>query len=291
MNYGVFFVNVGPFAEPEPFGTLVTSAENNGFDSVWTIEHVVVPVGYQATYPYDPSGKIPIPNDTPMPDPLLPLAYAAALTETIKLATGIVILPQRHPLYIAKEAATLDRLSRGRLLLGIGIGWLKEEFDALGIPFAERAPRTDETVRAMRSLWKGEAEAFESEYFSWGPVDSWPKPVRESGVPIVVGGHSKAAARRAARLGDGFFPGVFSPEQLADIVQVMHEECDRIGRDPGEIEVTAVLGATEPALAEQMAEAGASRLLMGYGMGDVSSAQQIEDWLGGFADKMIRGAA
>ena len=176
MNYGVFFVNVGPFAEPEPFGHLVTCAERNGFESVWTIEHVVMPVGYEATYPYDPSGKIPVPNDTPMPDPLLPLAYAAALTETIKLATGIVILPQRHPLYIAKEAATLDRLSKGRLLLGIGIGWLKEEFDALGIPFAERAPRTDETVRAMRSLWKGAPEAFESEFFSWGLRSDWTNP-------------------------------------------------------------------------------------------------------------------
>jgi probable F420-dependent oxidoreductase len=288
VNYGIFFANVGPFADPEPFGHLVTAAERVGFESVWTVEHVVIPVGYHATYPYHPSGKIPIPNDTSIPDPLLPLAFAAAITKTIKLGTGIVILPQRHPLYMAKEAATLDRLSNGRLLLGIGIGWLKEEFDALGIPFGERASRTDETVRAMRSLWKGEPEAFESEFFRWGPVDSWPKPVHNSGVPIVVGGHSKAAAKRAARLGDGFFPGVFSPEELADIVGVMNEECARIGRDPKEIEVTAVLASQDRALAERMAEAGAARLLTGYAMTDVGGPQQVEDWLGGFADAMIR---
>lgn len=287
MQFGLFFVNVGPFAEPEPFGHLVTTAEQNGFESAWTIEHVVIPVGYQATYPYDPSGKIPLPNDTPMPDPLLPLAYAAALTKTIKLGTGIVILPQRHPFYMAKEAATLDRLSGGRLLLGIGVGWLKEEFDALGIPFEERAARTDETMRAMRSLWKGEPEAFDSEFFSWGPVESQPKPVRPEGVPIVIGGHSKAAARRAARYGDGFFPGVFSAEQLRGLLAVMNEECERVGRDPSTIEITAVLGAPEQEQVEAMAAAGADRLLLGYGQNDIGSAQQVEDWLGGLAAKLI----
>lgn len=287
MQYGIFFANIGPFAEPEAFGHLVTTAEGNGFESVWTVEHVVIPVGYQATYPYDPSGKIPIPNDTPLPDPLAPLAYAAALTKTIRLGTGIVILPQRHPFYIAKEAATVDRLSGGRLLLGIGVGWLEEEFDALGIPFEERGPRTDETVRAMRSLWKGEPEAFESEYFSWGPVESHPTPVRSEGVPIVVGGHSKAAARRAARLGDGFFPGVPTPEALTDILAVMREECARAERDPATIEVTALLREPDPAVAEAMAAAGADRLLIGWGPDQVGSPQQVEDWLGGFAQKMI----
>src|SRR4029079_5817200 len=117
------------------------TAERVGLESLWTVEHVVIPVGYASTYPYDPSGKIPAPDQVPIPDPLVWLSYAAAVTKTIKLATGILILPQRHPIYVAKEVATLDILSHGRVILGIGVGWLKEEFDALGVPFDERAGR------------------------------------------------------------------------------------------------------------------------------------------------------
>ncbi|MCB1733259.1 MAG: LLM class F420-dependent oxidoreductase, partial [Halieaceae bacterium] len=220
---GAFFFNFCPFSDPRLFSHLATSAEQHGVESLWTVEHVVIPVGYEATYPYDESGKIPMPNNTPLPDPLLPLAYAAAITTKIKLATGILILPQRHPFYVAKEAATLDQLSGGRFILGIGVGWMHDEFEALGIPFAERGPRTDESIRALRSLWKGEPEAFECEYFRWNAVEMNPKPVQKNGVPIVIGGHSKASARRAARLGDGFFPGVGTPQEVTALKQVMAE--------------------------------------------------------------------
>ncbi len=285
MNIGIFFVNVGPFAAPEAFGHLATTAEKYGMESLWTVEHVVIPVGYQATYPYDPSGRIPMPENTPLPDPLLPLAYAAAITTRIRLATGILILPQRHPFYVAKEAATLDVLSGGRFMLGVGVGWMEDEFAALGIPFAERGARTDAGIRALRSLWKGEPEAFECEYFGWGPVECQPTPVQASGVPIIIGGHSKAAARRAARLGDGFFPGVGTPDELAALKAVMDEECAKVGRDPAAIEITAVLGQDDPALVEAMAAAGASRLLVGHGMGGDASPARVEDWLGGLAAK------
>ena len=150
---GYLFANAGPFADPELFAHLATTAEDVGIESLWTVEHVVVPVGYESTYPYDPSGRMPGPENSPIFDPILPLTYAAAITSKIKLATGVVILPQRHPFYIAKEAATLDVLSGGRAILGIGVGWLEEEFDALGIPFQTRASRTRETVEAMRQLW------------------------------------------------------------------------------------------------------------------------------------------
>jgi probable F420-dependent oxidoreductase len=287
MKFGLFFVNVGAFAAPHPFAHLVTTAEKTGLESVWTVEHVVIPVGYQATYPYDPSGKIPIPTDTALPDPLLPLAYAAAITSTIKLATGIVILPQRHPFYMAKEAATLDVLSNGRLMLGVGVGWMEDEFAALGIPFAERGGRTDETIRAMRSLWKAEPEAFESEYFKWGPVEMHPKPVSPQGVHICIGGHSRAAARRAARFGDGFFPASFSPEKVTELRRMIEDECAVIGRDPKEIEITALLPEDDLELVAAMADAGVSRLLIGYGMtGEVTTAK-VEDWLGGFAKNVM----
>jgi probable F420-dependent oxidoreductase len=287
MKYGVFFANVGAFSKPQAFGHLVTTAEKCGMESLWTVEHVVIPVGYRATYPYDPSGKIPIPTDMALPDPLLPLAYAAAITTTIKLATGIVILPQRHPFYMAKEAATLDQLSNGRLLLGVGIGWLEDEFQALGIPFKERAARTDETIRAMRSLWRAAPEAFEGEYFKWGPMEMHPKPIHAAGVPIVIGGHSTGSARRAARFGNGFFPALSAPDKIAALKKIIDAECVALGRDPGEIEITALLAKDDPALVAVMAEAGVSRLLIGYGMGSEVSETMIEDWLGNFAQKLI----
>ena len=287
MNFGIFFINVGPFAQPEPFSHLVVGAERVGFESAWSIEHVVIPVGYKSTYPYDPSGKLPMPENTDLPDPLLPLAFAAAQTDRIKLGTGILILPQRHPLYTAKEAATLDVCRGARFILGIGIGWMKDEFDALGIPFAERAGRTDETIEAMRSLWKGEAEAFEGTYFQWGPVEMNPKPVQRGGVPIVVGGHSKAAARRAARFGDGFFPGAFSVEDLVPLLDAMNEECRKIGRDPSEIEVTAALGGPDLDLVHQFEDAGVSRLAFGYGAQMEPNKTSIDAYLESFAEAVI----
>lgn len=262
MKFGIMYANGGPFAYPEMLTHLATTAERVGVESIWTIEHVVIPVGYKSTYPYDPSGKIPAPEQLPLPDPLIPLAYAAAVTKTLRLATGILILPQRHPLYVAKEVATLDVLSHGRVILGIGIGWLKEEFDALGIPFEERAARTSETVRAMRSLWKDEAEPFEGKFFRWGKLESHPKPVQKPGVPIVVGGHTELAARRAARYGDGFFPGVTDEDKLVWLLGIMREECKKLGRDASSIEVTSGRGVPDVDNVKRLADLGVSRFMV-----------------------------
>jgi probable F420-dependent oxidoreductase len=241
------YANGGPFAFPEMVTHTAQTAERCGIESLWTVEHVVIPVGYKSTYPYDPSGKIPAP------------AYAAAVTKTIKLATGILILPQRHPLYVAKEVATLDVLSHGRVILGIGVGWLEEEFEALGIPFEERAARTSEMVRAMRSLWKDEAEPFHGKFHRWEKLESHPKPVQKPGVPIVVGGHTELAARRAARYGDGFFPGVADDEKLTWLLGVMRDECKKIGRDPAGIEVTSGRLAPDRDSVKRLEDLGVSR--------------------------------
>jgi probable F420-dependent oxidoreductase len=262
MKFALMYANAGPFCLPDMVTHLATTAERVGIESIWTVEHVVIPVGYESTYPYDPSGKIPAPNEMPIPDPLIWLAYAAAVTKTLRLATGIVILPQRHPLYAAKEVATLDVLSNGRLILGIGIGWLEEEFNALGIPFEERAGRTAETVRAMRSLWKDQAEPFKGKYFNWGKLESHPKPVQKPGVPIVVGGHTDLAARRAARYGDGFFPGVADDEKLAHLLGVMREECKKLGRDPSTIEVTSGRAVPDADSVKRLTDLGVSRFVM-----------------------------
>lgn len=262
MKFGLFFANAGPFGQPDLAVDLARTAEAAGFESLWTVEHVVVPKGYQSRYPYSSSGKMPAPEDMPIPDPLIWLAYVAAATERIKLGTGILILPQRHPAYVAKEIATLDVLSRGRVLLGIGIGWLQEEFDMLGIPFEERAPRTEESVRAIRALWKG-PEPFEGRFYRWGAVESNPKPVQPGGPPVLVGGHVEGAARRAARVGNGFFPGRTDPETLKRLMAAMRDECAKIGRDPAEVELT--VGATGPLDEDgiaRLAELGVDRLVI-----------------------------
>jgi probable F420-dependent oxidoreductase len=262
MKFGLMYANAGPFAFPEMLTHLATTAERVGVESLWTVEHVVIPVGYKSTYPYDPSGKIPAPEQMPIPDPLSWLTYAAAVTKTIRLATGILILPQRHPLYVAKEVATLDVLSHGRVILGIGVGWLEEEFDALGIRFADRAARTAESVRAMRSLWKDEAEPFEGKFFRWGKLECHPKPMQKPGVPIVVGGHTELAARRAARYGDGFFPGVTDEDKLIALLGIMRQECKKIGRDPAKIEVTSGRAAPSVDSVKQLEDLGVSRFMV-----------------------------
>jgi probable F420-dependent oxidoreductase len=262
MKIGLMYANAGPLAYPELLAHLATTAERTGLESLWTVEHVVIPVGYRSAYPYHPSGKIQAPESLPIPDPLLALAYVAALTRTIRLATGILILPQRHPLYVAKEVATLDVLSHGRAILGIGVGWLEEEFQALGVPFAERGARTAETVRAMRALWRDRPEPFEGRFFRWGELESQPKPVQKPGVPIVVGGHTALAARRAARYGDGFFPGVADDARLRELLAIMREECARVGRRPEDIEVTAGRQVASADEVRRLRDLGVARVVM-----------------------------
>ncbi len=262
MKFGVMYANAGPFAFPEMLTHLAQTAERVGVESIWTVEHVAIPVGYQSTYPYDPSGKIPAPDQMPIPDPFVALAYAAAVTKTLRLATGIVILPQRHPLYVAKEVATLDVLSHGRVIFGIGVGWLEEEFQALGVPFDERAARTAEAVRAIRSLWKDEAEPFHGKFYRWEKLESHPKPVQKPGVPIVVGGHTELAARRAARYGDGFFPGVAEEEKLVWLLGGMRDECQKLGRDPATIEVTSGRAIPDADGVKRLQDLGVSRFMV-----------------------------
>lgn len=237
MKFGVMFANTGPFATPEGAAAIAQAAEQAGFESIWTVEHVVVPVGYQSEYPYDKSGRMPGGEHADIPDPLVWLAYVAAHTTTLKLGTGIVIANQRNPLVLAKEVATLDVLSGGRLLFGVGVGWLREEFDALGVPFEGRGKRLDECIEVMRALWSQEEASFEGEFTSFRRAVSRPKPVAGT-VPVIVGGHSNAAARRAGRLGDGFFPGKGSNERLRELFGIMRDAAREAGRDPEAIELT-----------------------------------------------------
>jgi probable F420-dependent oxidoreductase len=261
MKIGLMFANAGPFSKPELLGTLAQNAEKFGFESIWTVEHVVIPQGYKSPYPYSKDGKIPGGEDVAIPDPLIPLGYAAALTSKIKLATGVVILPQRNPLYVAKEIATLDLLSGGRVILGIGSGWLKEEFDALGLDFRTRGARTDESIQAMRSLWREKTSAFHGKHFNFGPAMSFPKPAQKNGVPIHIGGHSPAAARRAGRLGDGFFPALGEVAKLKELFGMMRDEAKKVGRNPDEIELSCMGRASLDAI-KGFQDIGISRVIV-----------------------------
>ena len=237
MRFGIAYANVGPLIEPHAAAAFARAAEASGFESLWTVEHVVVPSDYKSPYPYSPDGRMPGTEDSPIPDPLIWLAYVAAATERIRLATGILILPQRNPVVLAKELATLDRLSGGRLVLGVGIGWLEEEFDAIGVPFGDRAARTDEYVGALRALWTEDQATFHGDYINFDNCILRPRPV-QGVVPVHVGGHSQAAARRAGRLGDGFFPAGASHDRFAGLLDTARAEATAAGRDPDALEVS-----------------------------------------------------
>lgn len=256
MKIGIGFSNVGLFGTREGALALGEAADEFGVESLWTVEHVVVPKDYASPYPYSPTGKMPGGEDSPIPDPLVWLSFVASITTKVRLATGILILPQRSPVILAKECATLDLLSGGRLTLGVGIGWLQEEFDAIGVPFEERAGRTEESMLALRALWSQE-ETFDGRYYQFKQARSYPKPSQPGGVPIVVGGHTKAAARRAGRLGDGFFPG---RGELADLFDECRKAAKEAGRDPDSIELTAG-GPPNIDFAKQLEDLGVSRLV------------------------------
>ncbi|HZP45543.1 MAG TPA: LLM class F420-dependent oxidoreductase [Candidatus Binataceae bacterium] len=260
MKFGLMFANAGAFSNPDLLAHLATTAESCGFESLWTVEHVVIPKGYQTPYPYSKDGKIPGGEDVPIPDPLLPLGFVAALTKKIKLATGVMILPQRHPLYVAKEIASLDLLSQGRTILGIGSGWLKEEFDALGLDFHQRGSRTDEAIAALRACWCTNPSSFRGKQFSFGPLMSFPKPVQKP-VPIHIGGHSPAAARRAGRLGDGFFPAVSEVPKLKELFALMREAGARAGRNTDGIELSCIGRANLEAL-KPLQDVGIARVIL-----------------------------
>lgn len=274
MKFGLLFVNTGEFVQPDGIRGLASAAEAAGIESLWTVEHVLVPTGYRSRYPYSKTGRMPGREDMPIPDPLVWLGYAAAVTTTLKLATGVLILPQRQPAYAAKQLATLDVLSGGRAIAGVGVGWLAEEFAAVGVPFEERGARTDESIQALRSLWSPRAEPFRGRFYRWEAVESNPRPVRPEGIPIVVGGHSAPAARRAARLGDGFFPARGSPEELARLFGIVREECERIGRDPAEVELVCGGRVRTPEDLEPYAALGVSRLVVSPPAQDVDGLRR-----------------
>ncbi len=239
--------------------------EELGFESIWAIDHALMYVEYDSRYPYKEGGRTPLPAEGSMPDPLILRTYLAAVTERIRLGTAMLILPQRHPVILAKELATLDQYADGRLTIGIGVGWNEEEVGALGQNFKDRGRRCDEWLRVMRTLWTEELAAFKGDYFDFEGIVSNPKPAQAAGIPIMIGGHTDFAARRAGRFGDEFYPhwsvGGPDPDEFRKLRDPMNEAAAAAGRDPSTIGIT-LTGTTKRGPAELCAELGAERVVI-----------------------------
>jgi probable F420-dependent oxidoreductase len=257
-------VAAGVTADPTWMTAFARHVEACGFESIVAVEHTVLMTQYSSVYPYDASGRVEIPADCPVPDPLDLLAFLAASTTTLGLATGVLVLPNHHPVVLAKRVATLDALSAGRVRLAVGMGWLREEIEACGAPFDSRGRRADEQIEVLRLLWEDRPDGadFSGEFFQFAHAACHPMPVRR--IPIHLGGHTRAAAKRAGRLGDGLQPLGVGGAELTELVAVMREEAERAGRDPDSLELSLghMVAKIDDERAGRLAELGADRVVL-----------------------------
>ncbi len=264
MKVGLFAPFTNPFATSEYIQAMGSGAEERGFDSIWVAEHVVLFDEYASRYPYAADGRIPVPTESGMLDPFPALAYLAACTKTIRLGTGICLLPQRNPVYTAKEAATVDWMSNGRLDLGIGVGWLEEEYAALGVPFERRGARCRAYIDVLKTLWCDDVSEYEGEFYSLPATRQFPKPVQQPHPPIQFGGESDAALRPVADLGQGWYGFNQTAEQVTERIAKLTTMLEKRGRTREEIEISIcpyLLGASPEIIAGYEA-AGVDRVIL-----------------------------
>ncbi len=238
MEVGVIIPNAGPKTSPENIVATARLAAELGYHSLWLTDHVVLPEQVDAYYPYRSNGRWDYPSDTNWLDPLLSLAWAGAAAPGLKLGTSVLVLPIRNPILLAKQIASLDYLSGGRVMLGVGAGWMEEEFEIIGEHFEKRGSRAAEMVELMRRYWSGESVVFEGKHYQTAAARMYPRPAQGT-IPVLWGGHTDAALRRVARLGDGWHPTQISLDQLATGLQKLRDYCERFGRDPGSLSVIA----------------------------------------------------
>jgi probable F420-dependent oxidoreductase len=239
MKIGLIPANVGMKNTEQMIG-FAQMAESLAFESIWTFEHVMVPQDYTSKYPYSGDGKMGVAPDTNFIDPLIALSAIAASTKTLRLGTGVNIVSQANPLLLAKQAASLDFVSGGRFMLGAGIGWLEEEFDAMGIPFARRGARFDDYIVAMKKVWAGGVVEHQSDFINWSGFKSFPLPVQRPGVPIIMGGSKGKIFERIAKHGDGWFAPTSDTKSLAPMLEKLKSVCDEQNRDFNTIEITSM---------------------------------------------------
>ena len=243
MEVGVIIPAAGPKASPANIVATARLAEELGYHSVWLTDHVVLPERVDAHYPYRSHGRWDYPADTKWLDPLLSLCWAAAACPGLRIGTSILVVPLRNPILLAKQLSTLDFLTGGRLILGIGVGWMEEEFEIIGESYTGRGSRTEEMVELMRLYWTGRSVAFNGKSYRVPPSRMYPTPLQER-IPIVWGGHSEHALRRVARVGDGWHPTQITLEQLDAGLSSLSQHCEQTGRDFGSLKIVARPGDT-----------------------------------------------
>jgi probable F420-dependent oxidoreductase len=281
-------VAAGVTGDPNWIVSFAQHLEACGFESVVVVEHTVLVTRYDSVYPYDGSGRVELPAHCPVPDPLDLLAFLVGHTERLGLATGVLVLPNHHPVVLAKRVATVDALSGGRLRLCVGVGWLREELEACDVPFDRRGRRADEQLAVMRALWdeRPDGVSHHGEFFDFDNALCYPKPVRGAHLPVHIGGHSRAAARRAGRIGDGFQPlGVAGPA-LQSLLALMRDEASAAGRDPAALEVSLghLVTKIDAERAGRLVEQGADRLVLA--MPAIADIEQAKDALSACSQRL-----
>lgn len=256
-------LGIGAAARRDVIDAVAEAAERTGFATLWSGEHAVMVDRSASRYPYSDDGQIAVPAQADWLDPMIGLSFAAAATTTIGIATGVLLLPEHNPVLMAKQAATLDVLSGGRFTLGIGVGWSREEFDALGVPFERRAARTTEYVAAMRTLWRDDVASFSGEFVAFDAVRVNPKPLRDRRIPIVIGGNSQAALRRVADWGDGWYGfNVDGPAAVAEHLGTLRALCLENGRDVTGLRLAVALRDPRRSDVATLADLGVDELVL-----------------------------
>jgi probable F420-dependent oxidoreductase len=238
VKFDLWVPTASPMTTPHMLEMLAVSAEERAIATVWVGEHVVLFEQYGSHYPYAEDGRIPAPSGTGLLEPMVTLSYLAARTSTVRLGTAMLLLPQRNPVYVAKEVSSLDWLSGGRVDLGVGVGWLREEFDALNVPWERRGRRTDEYLEVLRTLWCDPTSSYHGKTYDLPDCEMYPKPVQQPHPPIHIGGETPAALRRAARMGQGWHTFNRSPEELAAGLQELDVHLEEAGRSRDDLRIT-----------------------------------------------------
>ena len=260
MKFGTFLYQTSP----NSIAAIARTAEESGFESIWIPEHIILPVTYRSPYPYSSSGRMTVPPETPLHDPMLALAFVAGITTRIRLATGVLVVPIRNAFTTAKAVASLDVLSGGRFIFGVGIGWLEEEFDAVGMSFKDRALRTREYLALMKELWSKESPEYHGKTISIEGCKFMPKPAQRPHPPIVFGGNTEPSLKRAAKLGDGWYGIAEDIDETAATIKRLREHERAAGRTtPLELTVSRLREQLKPADIERFAAMGVSRIIVG----------------------------
>jgi probable F420-dependent oxidoreductase len=239
MKFGLRLPGAGPYARPEAITAFAQKAEELGFDSLWMTEHIALPVQLETKYPYREDGKFFWPPDTPYLDCIGVLTWASACTSRIKVGSSVLIAGWHEPITTAKALATLDNLNGGRTILGVGTGWMKEQFEMLHSPFETRGRRTTEFIALMKHLWSADTIDFQGEFFQYSGFKFYPKPLSKPSIPIWSGGKSDGVLRRVAAVGDGWHPVFIAPDELEEKIALLEKYLAEVGRSIDEITISA----------------------------------------------------